>query len=166
MMIDARVSGDEYKQSMRRVVSPVAVVTSIESGRRNGLLAKAVCSVTADPPTLLICINRNATAEALIAASGLFGVNFLTHDQQEVARRFSTSKLDPELRFATGEWGRLVTGTPILVGATAAFDCVVDGHQNHGTHHVFFGRVVATATSAGLGLLYGDGAFSRPARLV
>lgn len=114
----------------------------------------------------MICINRSATAEALIAANGVFGVNFLTHDQQETARLFSTSKLDPEMRFAIGNWGRLVTGAPILAGASAAFDCVVDGHPHHGTHHVFFGRVVATATCVGQGLLYGDGAFRQATTLM
>src|SRR3954465_15006074 len=125
--IDMRANGSvtdgEFKTVMRQVVSSVAIVTARAGKVRNGLTATAVCSVSAEPPTMLICVNRRATAESIIAESGAFAINFLTQDQHRIARLFSTSKLRAEERFAEGQWESLVTGAPVLDGAVAAFDC-------------------------------------------
>ncbi len=99
MRTKAIVPDHEFKLGMRQVVSSVAIVTSRAGGVRNGLTATAVCSVSADPPTVLACVNRNASAEALIAESGNFAINFLTEDQHNIARLFSKSKLDADQRF-------------------------------------------------------------------
>src|SRR3954452_2763735 len=100
MRADGSVTGAEFKTVMRQVVSSVAIVTSRAGRIRNGLTATAVCSVSAEPPTMLICVNRRASAERIIAESGVFAINFLTQDQHRIARLFSTSKLRAEERFA------------------------------------------------------------------
>src|SRR4051812_36380917 len=90
MRAHGSVSDNEFKTVMRQVVSSVAIVTARAGKVRNGLTATAVCSVSAEPPTMLICVNRRATAESIIAESGAFAINFLTQDQHQIARLFST----------------------------------------------------------------------------
>lgn len=162
---DETVSDAEFKTVMRQVVSSVAVITARSGKLRNGLTATAVCSVSADPPTMLVCINRNASAEAIIAETGTFAINFLTEDQHKVARLFSTSKLSPEERFAEGKWLSLATGSPVLDGAVASFDCRVEDRVVSGTHHIYFGRVVAATSLDQEALLYRDGSFRRLAAI-
>jgi len=93
MRVNESVTDDEFRTVMRQVVSSVAIVTARSGKVRNGLTATAVCSVSAEPPAMLICVNRRATADGLIAESGAFAINVLTEDQHQIARLFSTSKL-------------------------------------------------------------------------
>lgn len=155
------ISADMYKAAMRQVASPVAVITTSHNGQKAGLTATAICSATAEPPTILVCVNRTASAEEMIAASGRLAVNFLTEAQHEVARLFSTSKLSSEKRFSVGEWTTLFTGAPILRNTTASFDCAVESVVPCGTHHIYVSRVEAVAWEDADPLLYRDGYFRR-----
>jgi flavin reductase len=155
------VSDAEFKTVMRQVVSSVAVITARAGKQRNGLTATAVCSVSAEPPTMLVCVNRSATAEGIIADSGSFAINFLTEEQHGIARLFSTSKLGSDERFREGKWLSMVTGAPILDGAVASFDCRVEDRILSGTHHIYIGRVLAVTSLDQDALLYRDGSFRR-----
>jgi flavin reductase len=161
MRMKTIVPDQEFKVGMRQVVSSVAIVTSRVGAIRNGLTATAVCSVSADPPTVLACVNRNASAEAIIAESGNFAINFLAEDQHNIARLFSKSKLDADQRFAEGSWLSMVTGAPILEGAVASFDCEVEERILSGSHHIYVGRVVAVTSTDQHVLLYRDGLFRK-----
>ena len=155
------ITDGEFKTVMRQVVSSVSIVTARCGRIRNGLTATAVCSVSAEPPMMLICVNRRATAEGLISESGAFAINVLTEDHHQIARLFSTSKLGADERFAEGKWVSLVTGAPVLDGAAAAFDCQVQERIVSGTHHIYIGRVVAAASLDQHALLYRDGLFRK-----
>lgn len=155
------VSDADFKTAMRQVTSSVAVITARSGKTRNGLTATAVCSVSAEPPMMLVCINRSATAESLIAESGSFAINFLSDQQHRIARLFSTSKLSPEERFGEGRWVSMATGSPVLEGAVATFDCKVTERVLSGTHHIYFGRVVGVTSLDQEALLYRDGSFRR-----
>ena len=161
----ALVAEHEFKLGMRQVASSVAVVTSRSGRARNGLTATAVCSVCAEPPTILACVNRSASAEALIAESGSFAVNFLAEEQHNIARLFSKSKLHPDERFAEGTWVSMVTGAPVLDGAAASFDCKVVQRLEEGSHNIYIGRVLAVASIDTDTLLYRDGLFRRLAQV-
>ncbi len=159
------VSEADFKTAMRQVTSSVAVITARSGRARNGLTATAVCSVSVDPPTMLVCINRSATADGLIDESGAFAINFLADEQHRIARLFSTAKLSSEERFAEGRWTALATGSPVLDGAVATFDCRVVETVPSGTHHIYFGRVVGVTSLDEEALLYRDGSFRRLAAI-
>lgn len=155
------IPSEDFRLAMRKVTSPVAVITVRAGDKRNGLTATAVCSATTDPPTLLVCINRGATCEGLIAKSGSFAVNFLTEEQAGIARLFSTARLDPAERFAEGRWTAGPSGAPMLADTVASFDCRVVQMVPCGTHSIFMGQVVGVTGSDGPMLLYRDGYFRR-----
>lgn len=157
------VSAAEYKHAMRRVVSPVAVITASAGKLCNGLTATAICSATTEPPTVVACVNRQARALDLIEASQAFAVNFLGEQQSDLARAFSTHGLEGETRLGSGTWTSLTTGAPILAGSVSSFDCVLEHSRTHGTHEVLFGRVVAVTSTENNALLYRDGFFRRMA---
>jgi flavin reductase len=161
---NAAPAGD-VRNAMRQVVSSVAVVTSQWGDVRNGLTATAVTSVTLDPPTLLVCINRNASAERLVADSGILSVNFLHGKHDDLARAFSTPKLSSDKRFSLGIWTTLVTGAPVLADAAAGFDCRVEQRIEAGTHYIYLCRVLAVTSRDDQALLYRDGTFRQLAAL-
>ena len=157
------VSPVEYKHAMRRVVSSVAVVTTQSQTERDGLTATAICSATSMPPTILVCVNRKASALHLIQSSGIFAVNFLSDAHSSLARAFSTRGLSGETRMGAGTWTKFVTGAPVLPDALSSFDCVLEKSMACGAHEVLFGRVVAVACTEDSALLYRDGFFRRVA---
>ena len=152
-------SPDEFKRAMRHLASGVAVIATEHEGRRAGLAATAVCSVSADPPTILACVNARSSAHGPIRDSGRFSVNLLSSDQNGIARRFSGENgVTGEERFAEGTWTRSRTGAPILADALASLDCDLVDVVSMATHSVFFGAVAAVSTrSAASPLIYLQG---------
>lgn len=145
-----------FRACMRQVPGAVTVITTVHQEIRSGLTATAVCSVSADPPQLLVCVNRSSSAERVIAAAGRFGVSYLTEDQQPVADIFSSPVQD---RFAHADWVELASGVPILKNAAAAFDCQVVQTITAGTHTIFIGAIVAAVAQDARSLVYKAGAY-------
>ncbi|WP_436638704.1 flavin reductase [Microbaculum sp. FT89] len=147
-----------FRTAMSRLGASVNLITTDGPAGRYGMIASAVCSVTDDPPTVLVCINRSSTSYRTIRANRVLCVNVLAADHEPLSRRFSDPKLSVEDRFAAmGQWTSLVTGSPVLHGASVALDCKVTAARNVGTHCVFFCEV-ADAHLAGTAqaLIYFD----------
>ena len=120
----------------------VTVVTTIDrAGRPHGLTAGAVCSVSAEPPILLVCVDLRSRTLRAIRERGEFAVNFLAGEHPEVARRFASPVAD---RFESIEWVPGTLGVPLLPGvALAHAECRLTSEQVVGDHLVLFGLVVA-----------------------
>jgi len=137
-----------YRDAMARVASAVHVVTTIGPQGRIGLTATAVASVSDTPPTVLVSVARPSRTLAVIEASGVFCVNTLPGDAEELAEIFaSRRKVDGEARFASRGWGSLVTGSPVLLDAVAAFDCRLTAVHDIATHRLLIGEVVGLGGS-------------------
>ena len=147
-----------YKTGMRRLAAGVTIITTLADGQRRGLTATAVCSVSATPPTLLCCVNRQGSAHDAIVSSGLFAINVLTADDHALAERFSGAEIG-EARFSTGDWDVLQTGAPILKSALVGFDCRVIQTFDGSTHSIFLGEVVAQRIGVGEPLCYLGGSY-------
>ena len=147
----------EFKRAMRHVPTGVTVVTSFKDGEPRGITVSAFASVSADPPIVLICINRAARSYLFISASGAFCVNVLAGNQRELAERFAGKIRDrqfDEMHYRVGE-----TGAPVLEGTIAHFECTVTEEHHAGSHSIFLGRVVACAGRPGTPLGYFNGGF-------
>jgi flavin reductase len=150
------VEADAYRAAMARTASAVHLVTTDGPGGRAGFTATAVCSVSDRPPTLLVCLNRTASAYAALSLNDALCVNTLGAHQRSVADAFGGGT-PMEDRFAAGAWGRLVTGSPVLDHALMAFDCRIVDRRAVATHDVLICAVVALAgMGEGDGLLYAD----------
>lgn len=149
-----------FRQGMRLLCSGVTIVTSRHDDMATGLTATAVCSLSAEPPRLLACINRAGVTCRAMRESGIFCVNVLTAEHEALARRFAAPADGPNGRFAEGSWTRLATGAPVLDGCLAAFDCTVSALLDQGSHVICIGDVQEVRTAPGARpLLYMDGAF-------
>ena len=155
------VEAERYRDAMRRVPAAVTIVTSLFDREANGLTATAVCSVSADPPQVLVCVNREATAQSLIARSRRFVVNFLSEEHEERARRFSQAKLPAQERFAGISWVVMATGSPAMADAIVALDCRVNSDLICGTHAIYVANVVDVHVGNAAPLLYRAGEYCR-----
>jgi flavin reductase (NADH)/flavin reductase len=158
----AQIDSAVFKAGMRRLAAAVCLITSVRSdGSRIGLTATAVSSVTADPPTLLCCINRGSASHAAIRAAGVFAVNVLALEDRILADRFASQQTDWEGRFQQGLWLQLQTGSPVLESALASFDCRIAQAVDVGTHGIIFGEIQAIRVrdSNAKSLLYAHGSY-------
>src|SRR5260221_9723356 len=133
------VDAEQFKTGMRSLAGAVSIITSQHAGHRYGMTATAVCSASADPPTVLVCVNKLATTHGAILKSKVFCANVLRSDDWELSTSFSGAQ-SGESRFKAGAWAKLITGSPGLIDALVSFDCPVVNKSAHGTHTVFLGR--------------------------
>ncbi len=135
------IDPSDFKQGMRRLGASVCIITTRRAdGARNGLTATAVCSLSAEPPMLIACLNRSSNSFAAVAEAGVFAVNVLSLQDAAVADQFAGTR-PAEEKFRAGEWIEGVTGAPILATGLAAFDCEVERVVDAGTHGIFLGVV-------------------------
>ncbi len=139
---------------MRRFTTGVAVITTSSNDRIHGFTANAFASVSADPPTVLICVNRNARAHPLISLSQCFCVNILAAEQRALAEQFADG--EPQTRFDGVAYRIGLSGSPILAGTLAYVDCTLGEELTSGTHTIFLGTVIAAGERDGAPLGYYD----------
>ena len=152
-----------FKQAMRRVSSAVTIVTTRgPGGERRGVTATAVCSLSADPPSLLVCVNRETWVARMAPLSGVFCVNVLARHHQPVAETFAgRTGHAAEERFEVGDWRGAAASAPALEDALAAFDCRLARCVDFASHVILIGEVASVSLGAGdaAPLVYVDGAF-------
>ena len=147
----------EFRHAMRRVPTGVTVVTSIKDGEPRGITVNAFASVSVEPPSLLICINREARSYLYISTSRIFCVNVLDGSQRALAERFSGKVR--ELQFEEVGYRIDQTGAPVLEGTIAHFDCEVAEEYHYASHSILIGRVLSCGARPGSPLGYFNGGF-------
>ena len=156
------VDATAFKRGMRHLAASVTLITTRHRDLRGGLTATAVCSVSAEPPQILVCVNKTASAHDPIGEAGFFCVNILAPDHRKIAERFAgMDGVEGDERFVDmGEWSSLSTGAPVLKGCPVSFDCRLVTKVPAGTHTIYIGEIVDIALDPKAhALLYCDGAF-------
>ncbi|WP_420006850.1 flavin reductase family protein [Arenibacterium sp. LLYu02] len=138
--------------------SSVNIITSDGPAGRLGYTATAVSSVCDTPPSLLICMNRSSQQNEPLKENGVFCVNVLSSRHQDLSAAFAgVGKMEMPERFRMGDWERLLTGAPALVGAVVSFDCRIAQVVEVGTHSLIIADVVALRQDHAVnGLVYFD----------
>ena len=138
--MDKPVDIVQFKLGMRSLAHAVNIVAAAHGGHRYGMTATAVCSATAEPPTVLVCLNRTSATHGGVVRSKAFCINVLRAEDSDLSNLFSGA-LSGEGRFKSREWSKLATGSPVLLDALVSFDCRVIKKLAHGTHTIFLGQV-------------------------
>lgn len=131
-----------FRNGMSRLAAAVAIITTDGEAGRHGFTASAVVSVSDDPPTLIVCMNRKVKSNPHFKDNAVLGVNVLGTCHRTLSDNFAGGKRTPEERYAEGSWTTLSTGAPILEDAAAAFDCVIQQTFEIGSHTVFVCSVI------------------------
>lgn len=149
--VEGGVDAAAFRAGMSRLGGACTIITASHEGERGGLTATAVCSVSAEPPRLLVCVNRNVRAHQLIADSGQLGVNVLDACHEGLAKRFAgmVQGVVGGDRFLEGNWLSSPKGVPLLSDALVSFECRVIEETQSGTHSIFLCEVIDVATTGG-----------------
>lgn len=156
------VSSLDYRAAISRFLTGVTIVTTRHEGQAHGITASALASVSLEPPTLLVCLNRQSATCTAVTATGFFAVNILAAEQEPLAKHFASKLAD---KFAGIPLTESTLGAPLLESALAQLECRVSSHTDAGTHRIFFGEVLDTRVRDGQPLAYFRGGFSTLLRL-
>lgn len=149
-----------FRNGMAMLTGAVNVVTTDGPGGQAGFTATAVCSVTDQPPTLLVCLNQSSRVHEAFAANKVLCVNPLSAEQRTLSEVFSDRALTAEERFARADWSPLLTGSPAFSDSLVNFDCRVTNIHGVGTHSVLYCEVVdLRINGAAVGLVYFNRAY-------
>lgn len=147
--IAREVSSTDFRGAMRQLTGGVSVITAGRGKEISGMTVTSVSSLSVEPATLIVSINREASSWPLVKRHGFFGVSILTSDQVDIAERFTgKGGLQGAARFAGAEWVTRVSGVPLLVDALAAIDCEVEELIERHSHAIVIGRVLDLQLSA------------------
>jgi flavin reductase (DIM6/NTAB) family NADH-FMN oxidoreductase RutF len=150
----------QFRSVMRRLAGGVAIVTAGRGNDITGMTVTSLTSLSADPPRLLVSINRQASSFALIEQHRLFGVNILGSDQQTLAARFSNGRLNGKQRFEGTAWCAGPSGVPLLEQSLATVECQVEEIIERHSHGIIVGRLLSMELSHRLsGLVYWNGQY-------
>jgi flavin reductase (DIM6/NTAB) family NADH-FMN oxidoreductase RutF len=146
----------EFRNAIGRFLTGVTVITTAHDGMPHGITASAVASLSVDPPTLVVCLNKQSATRGAVAAARRFIVNVLAADQAELAMHFASKSPG---KFVRMDVETSAHGLPRLPGAIATLDCAVVAEVDGGTHSIFIGRAEAGSAGSGTPLGYFRGRF-------
>jgi len=147
----------ELRRVMGHFATGVTIVTTHDrQGRCYGLTANAVCSVSLEPPLVLVCVDKGAESYHAFDLSQVFVVNILGEHQEELSRRFAISGGDKFVDLPCRTGG---TGAPIIEGALAHIECRVVAAHDAGDHTIYVGEVDSAEAADGRPLLFFRGRY-------
>jgi len=120
--------------------SGVTIVTTVdELGRPRGLTCTSVCSLSAEPPLVLVCVDRRSHTLGALRHAGRFVVNYLLAGRGDLSNRFATT--DPD-KFEHVAWRPTAHGLPwLFADSLGSAECVIVQEVAGGDHVILIGRV-------------------------
>ena len=154
---------DSFKAAMRHLVGGVSIVSVAHEGELGGLTATSLTSLSAEPPSLIVCVKQSVSGLPLLRASGRFAVSILGHDHRDIADRFAgRDGSHGAARFVAAEWIGRPGYPPVLADALASFECEVEDLIDRFSHTIVIGRVTDSRAQGGDGaLVYWRAAYDR-----
>lgn len=150
------VDENVFRNVVGHFASGVTVITTADGERLFGTTVSAVSSLSAEPPMMLICLNRSSATHDAVASAGRYAINILSSQQGELARVFARKGDD---KFAGLDFALSEHGLPLLDDTLASIECVVEETAVGGTHTIFLGRVIDAQAREGEPLAYYRGSF-------
>jgi flavin reductase (DIM6/NTAB) family NADH-FMN oxidoreductase RutF len=147
---------DLMKRVNRQFVTGVTVVTAMDEKTPRGLAVNAFSSISLDPPTVMVCVQRtSSTHDCLFRASHL-AINILSTDQLDVVNRFAAKSDD---KFVGLDWEPGPFGSPVIGRSSAQMEVEIRERLQATTHTVFIGRVVHAEVTDRIPMVYSAGRF-------
>ena len=159
-MVDV-VTPTDFRSALGRFASGVMVITVPTDGDQvHGMTANAFCSVSLQPPLVLVCIDHLAETYLHVRERGRFGVSILKEEQEALSEFFADPERNPDAAYRLGiEYRYMKSGMPVLKNVLANLDCTVVNAYEGGDHTIFVAEVKETKVADGAPLLYFRGRY-------
>jgi flavin reductase (DIM6/NTAB) family NADH-FMN oxidoreductase RutF len=153
------IDADLFRGTLANWASGVTVVTARRGDEVRAMTASAFCSLSLDPPLVLVCVDKNAIMHGFLEGNDAFAINILARHQEDVSRACASRKVEESRRLEGIPYHAEVTGAPILDEALGYLDCRLEAAYPGGDHTIFVGRVEAAGAREGEPLLYFRGKY-------
>ncbi len=148
----------EFLNSMRGVSSTVNVISSQYEDVKHAMTASSVVSLSLDPPSMVVCVNKVASIHKILDKERFFCINILSKDQVDLANLCSSTE-DEDSRFNSDEWS-FKDNIPYNKESSSNIFCRCFDSFSHTSHTVFFGEVIEVINNNKEGpLMYGGGKY-------
>jgi flavin reductase ActVB len=135
-----------FRSALGHFPSGVCVITTIDQDERPwGFTASAFCSLSLDPPLILVCLDQKADSHATFSSVGLFAVSVLASHQQSLAARFATKGMEKFVGIATEHGAE--TALPLIPEAAVHLECNMHQRIAVGDHTILVGEVLRAAVN-------------------
>ena len=153
------INKDEFRAALGRFASGVTVVTTKDAdGKFYGLTVSAFCSVSLEPPLILVCVEKTTGSHRALQESNFFTVNVLRESQQHYSDQFASYLPD---KFDGIEFEINENGIPILQNTLAVLECRIVNTHDGGDHTIFVGQIEKSRISDGKPLIYFHGNYRK-----
>jgi flavin reductase len=148
------VSADRHRAAARMFASGVTVAAAAHGGRSHAITATAFCSLSLEPPLVLLAVRRSSQLLTLVRASGCFGVSVLGAHQRHIGEWAASRGRPLERDLPANATTTAITGAPLVPDSLAWFDCQLRSVDEQGDHTVLVGLVVEAHSRVGEPLVY------------
>jgi len=143
-----------FREVLARWASGITVVTCRRPDGIHGMTASSFCSVSLEPPLVLVCVDRRARTHEYLQEAGAFAIHLLDGRGEEISNRCAGFQGDDGQKLDGESWRVEVTGAPVLDGTLAWMDCSLWRAYDGGDHTIYVGEVQAADTGEGEPLLW------------
>jgi flavin reductase (DIM6/NTAB) family NADH-FMN oxidoreductase RutF len=154
-----RPSAADFRQVMGFFATGVTLLTAASGDTLRAMTANSVTSVSLDPLSLLVCVNRGAVMHSVLSESGAFAINILSKEQEQLSRACARTD-SPEARLEGVPFSIGAAGAPIVDGSIGFVECKTAAALDFGTHTIFVGEVVNVDARSGDPLLFYRGQYA------
>ncbi|HEX8267645.1 MAG TPA: flavin reductase family protein [Pyrinomonadaceae bacterium] len=153
------ISKEEFRRALSRFASGVTVITTKDNdGKLYGITVSAFCSVSLEPPLILICIEKSAGSHPAFEQSKAFVVNILREDQQHISDHFASRLTD---KFSGISYRRGIEDLPLLEDVLVNLECRLRYSHEGGDHTIYVGEIEKLTINDGNPLLYFHGGYRK-----
>ena len=139
---------DKLRDALRFWTTGVTIVSATHDGVMHGMTANSFTSLSLEPPLVMVSLEKSTRTQELVRQSGFYAVTVLNAAQQSLSDRFAGRDTEQSNRFEGVKHFELQSGSPIVYGGLAFFDCKVESTLDAGTHTIYVGRVLEAGVSA------------------
>ncbi len=129
-----------FRYVLGHFASGVTVVTTATGKVYHGITVSSFCSLSLDPPLVLVCIDKRVRSHDAVVQAGAFAVNILAQENEHLSRHFASRSED---KFSSVAYHFGETGAPLLDGVLVTLECRLHAQLPGGDHTIFVGEVIA-----------------------
>lgn len=161
------VSTENFRAGMRRLAAGVSIISTQGEQGPEGITATAVTSLSAEPPSVIACVNKTLRLGSSIQRTKTFGISILRNNHSDLARTFAgMDGVRGNDKFSVGTWQELPGGVPVLADSLVSISCELNELISSGTHLILIGQITDIILGdVGEPLVYCDGEFTGLRRL-
>ena len=135
---------EDFRIALTKLVYPVAIVSGLDSGNnRSAITVSSLTSISFEPPSLLVCINKESSFSSVVKKNNFVNINLLHTSQKEISTICSNPNKKLE-RFINEFWSYDENNVPYLKSSQSVLFSKIESYISYGTHYIVVMKIFKT----------------------